>query len=85
MKSLAERILDILLYLPVGTGIALSEEIPKLEDRGRQQVESLTINARAVGQFAVQVGSQQARTILPKALEELTGAIDSIVSKSPPQ
>ncbi|MCL5446692.1 MAG: hypothetical protein M1350_04700 [Actinobacteria bacterium] len=78
MKSLAEEVLDALFYLPVGAGLAIVEEIPKLEDRGRRQVESITSNARVVGQFAVQIGSRQVRKLVPQALEEVTGLMGSI-------
>ncbi|MCL5948510.1 MAG: hypothetical protein M1420_05055 [Actinobacteria bacterium] len=87
MKSLAEEVLDVLFYLPVGAGLAIAEEVPRLEDRGRKQVESITSNARVVGQFAVQVGSRQVRKqvrkLLPQALEGLNGVVGSIRETSP--
>ncbi len=72
------KLLDALIYLPVGAGIALSREIPKLEDIGRQRVNSVTTNARVIGQFAVQIGSGEVKKLIPKAVKSAEGLIGSI-------
>ncbi len=73
------KLLDTVIYLPVGTGIALSREIPKLEEIGREHINSLTTNARVIGQFAVQIGSGEIKKLIPKAIktaEELISSVD---------
>lgn len=72
------KLLDALIYLPVGAGIALSREIPKLEDIGRQRINSVAANAKVIGQFAVQIGSGEAKKLIPKAVKSAEGLIGSI-------
>ncbi len=59
-KTAVERALDVLVYLPVGLAKQVSEDIPKLEERGRRDVESRLSSARVIGQFAVQMARKQA-------------------------
>jgi hypothetical protein len=73
-----QKLLDAVVYLPVGTGIALSREIPKLENIGREHVNSLTTNARVIGQFAVQIGSGEIKKLIPKAIKTAEGLISSV-------
>lgn len=54
-----DGVLDLFLYAPVGLVLTATEEIPKLAQKGRSQIESQVAIARAVGQFAVAQGRRQ--------------------------
>lgn len=55
-RPLAERLLDVALYAPVGIVVRLREDLPALVDTGRRQVSERVQLARAVGQLAVAYG-----------------------------
>ena len=53
-----ETALDLLVYAPVGLGMTLSEEIPRLAAKGRSRIEGQVATARLIGRFAVGQGRQ---------------------------
>lgn len=69
----AEAVLDLLLYAPLGLALEARELLPRLVERGKQQV---TV-ARMMGQFAVQQGQTMAGSrfgeVQKQALDTLAG------------
>ena len=57
--TLNERLLDLLVYAPVGAAVSLVEEFPTLAARGRDRLGVRVSSARAVGQFVVQAGHDE--------------------------
>jgi hypothetical protein len=58
-QTLNERLLDLLVYAPVGAAVSLVEEFPSLAARGRDRLGVRVSSARAVGQFVVQAGHDE--------------------------
>ena len=52
-KSPIDQALDLFVYAPVGLALSARDELPRLAERGRQQVEAQLTMARMIGQFAV--------------------------------
>jgi hypothetical protein len=52
-KSPAERVLDVVLFAPLGLAATAREQVPKLAEEGRKQVERQLKTARFVGEFTV--------------------------------
>ena len=65
--ELGERLLDLLVYAPLGLALEAKELVPKLAERGRGQV-ALT---RLAGTVAAQRGQAEAS----KLIDELSGAL----------
>jgi hypothetical protein len=55
-SSPLEAALDLLVYVPVGLAVTLTEEVPKLAAKGRERIGGRIAVARLVGQFAVGQG-----------------------------
>lgn len=62
---LAEQVLDIFVYAPIGLALEARELFPKLADRGRGQV-ALT---RLAGKVAGQKGQGEARRVIDQVVE----------------
>jgi hypothetical protein len=58
-EPLIERVLDVVLYAPVGLAVQLRTDMPRLVADGRAQLENRVKVARWVGEMAVHVGSKQ--------------------------
>jgi hypothetical protein len=58
-KSLNERIVDAVLYVPAGIAMSLGDELPKLAARGRGALEVKVSSARAVGELVVKAGADE--------------------------
>jgi hypothetical protein len=54
-----QRVLDVVVFGPVGVAVTIGEEFPKLVTKGHHRVEGQVHTARLVGQFAVQMGRQK--------------------------
>jgi len=67
-----ERLLDALVYAPIGLALEAKELIPKLAERGRGQVAL----ARLAGTVAAKKGQNEAS----KAADELRSALESFVN-----
>lgn len=67
----AEAALDLLLYAPLGFVFEARELLPKLVERGKQQVTM----ARMMGQFAVQQGQSMAGDRLGQAQKQAAEAL----------
>ena len=64
-RSLNERLLDLLVFIPAGMAVSAAEELPRLAAKGREHFGVRVISARAVGHFAVKKGQTGARTAGP--------------------
>lgn len=64
-RSLATRVLDLLVYAPVGFVTSAREELPALAVRGREQLGGQIANARVVGELVVTYGRQELMRRLP--------------------
>ena len=58
-RSLVQRALDIAVFAPAGLLMTVAEDLPALADKGRTQVEGQLRNARAVGEFVVEMGRRE--------------------------
>ena len=74
--ELAERILDLFVYAPLGLALEAKEMIPKLAERGRGQV-ALT---RLAGTVAAQRGQAEAS----KLIDEISGALATFLGADAP-
>lgn len=60
-RSLAERVLDVFVYLPAGALLTALEDMPETVAKGRARVGQELHNAKVVGRFAVGLGWRQVR------------------------
>lgn len=68
-----DQVLDLFVYAPLGLALTAREELPKLAERGRTQLDTQLTMARVVGQFAVAEGRRQAEKLAERAAERLVG------------
>lgn len=52
-KNPLDQALDLFVYAPLGLALSARDELPRLAERGRQQVETQLTMARLIGKFAV--------------------------------
>lgn len=76
---LADQVLDIFVYAPIGLALEARELIPKLADHGRGQV-ALT---RLASRFAGQRGQGEARRVLDQIIE-VVGTVIAGEAGDPP-
>lgn len=69
---LAEQILDLLVYAPIGLALEAKELIPKLADRGRGQI--------ALARLAGKVASERGQSDVRSFLDQLVGAVGSALA-----
>ena len=55
-----ERVLDLVLYVPLGLALTIAETVPELARKGRSRLEPQVRLARMVGQLAAKQGYKQA-------------------------
>jgi len=58
-KSPLDQAVDLFVYAPLGLALTARDELPKLIERGRTQVEAQATIARMIGQFAVAQGQRE--------------------------
>ncbi len=58
-EAWVERVLDVMVYAPVGLAVQLRTDVPRLVADGRAHVESRVKVARWVGEMAVHFGARQ--------------------------
>jgi hypothetical protein len=68
---LAEQILDLIVYAPIGLALEARELLPKLADRGRGQVAL----ARLAGKVAADRGQSDIRVFI----EQISSAVGSVI------
>src|SRR4051794_18501996 len=59
-KSPIDQALELFVYAPIGLALTAAEELPKLVEKGREQVAGRTAMYRMIGKFAVNEGQQRA-------------------------
>jgi hypothetical protein len=59
-KTPVEQALELFVYAPIGLALTVAEEIPRLAEKGREQVAARTAMYRMIGKFAVDQGQQTA-------------------------
>ena len=81
MKSPVAAVLDVFVFAPIGFVLDARELVPKLAERGRNQVALLKV----VGQFAVNKGRADADRILkPKPPASTTTPTAPAAPRTPP-
>lgn len=55
----AERLLDLVVYAPIGAAVQIRDDLPRLVANGRSELENRVRLARWVGEMAVQYGRQR--------------------------
>lgn len=68
-KTPLDQVLDLFVYAPLGLALSVREQLPKLADRGRQQMTGQMTMAKMIGQFAAQQGQREAEKALRRAGE----------------
>lgn len=58
-RPLIERLLDVVVYAPIGLIGQLQEEVPKFAAEGRQKFENRVQVAKFIGQMSVTYGRQE--------------------------
>lgn len=58
-ESPTERILDVVLYAPVGLAVEAGHLLPRLADKGRERIGAQVALARVIGSFAVRWQRQE--------------------------
>lgn len=74
-KTPIEQALDLLVYAPLGFAFSFRELAKQAAEKGRQQVQI----AKMVGQFAVQMGQQQAEQRLKDARRQAEDVVSSFL------
>lgn len=75
----AERLLEVIVYAPVGAVLSAVDELPQWRERGRRAVSGQVATARVVGELAVRFGRRR----LDAAVGSWTGS--SGPSNGPPE
>jgi hypothetical protein len=78
-KSAIEQALDLFVYAPIGFLATARDELPKLIERGHQELSNQATVARMMGEYAVGEGRKEAGARLQQASETIT-AMTSVVS-----
>jgi hypothetical protein len=73
-RSAVDNALDVLVYAPVGLALTALEELPRLAEKGRTQIQGQLTIARLVGKFAVAQGRRQIEKRLGPNGTAATGA-----------
>jgi hypothetical protein len=68
-KHPVEQLLDVLVYAPLGFASEARQLVPRLAEKGRQQLDVQVRVARMVGQFAVQKGQEEAAKLIGRLRE----------------
>lgn len=78
-KRPVDRLLDVLVYAPLGFVMNLEEVVPQLVEKGHQQVNM----ARMFGKFAVDAGSQEASKRVGPLVEQVVEQATTLVNRRP--
>lgn len=52
-KTPVDQALDLFVYAPLGFALSVRDEVPRLAERGKQQLDAQLTMARLIGKFAV--------------------------------
>ena len=72
-KTPIEQALDLFVYAPLGLALVARDELPRLIDKGRQQLTGQVTMARMMGEYAVQEGQKRGAKLVEQAQERLAG------------
>jgi hypothetical protein len=75
-RPLIERVLDVVVYAPIGLLGQLQQEVPKFAAEGRQKFENRVQVARFIGEMSVTFGRKE----LAKRISERQAATTAAVS-----
>lgn len=70
-KTPLDQAVELLVFAPIGLALTARDELPKLIERGRQQVTGQVAMAKMIGQFAVAQGQREAEKVVKQAGERL--------------
>ncbi|MDQ6697155.1 MAG: hypothetical protein M3Z46_06825 [Actinomycetota bacterium] len=73
-KTPVEHAFDVFVYAPLGLALEARSLMPRLVERGRQQV----MMARLIGKFAVRQGQKESTKVLGRAGEQATAALSDL-------
>ena len=76
-KTPIEQALDVILYAPVGLVFSARELLPKLAEKGRNQLGM----AKMIGQFAVQQGQTEAGKVLGQAQKQALSTLEQLAGR----
>jgi hypothetical protein len=76
-RSVAERALDLFVYLPVGVLLTAVEDTSEAVAKGRTRVDQEVRNAQVVGRFAVDLGLRQLKAQIESITREVREARDT--------
>lgn len=77
-KNPADRLVEVLLFAPVGLALSARELLPELVERGRRQVSGQVGVARMLGQLAVRQGQAEAEKAFDRARTQAQDALDQL-------
>ena len=80
-KSPIEQALDLFVYAPIGLLAVAREELPKLVERGHQELSNQATVARMMGEYAVAEGQKEVGRRLEQASETITGITSAVESR----
>ena len=76
-----ERLLDLMLYAPIGLVSKGADALPELVERGRAR----TANARVIGQFALGATNTKARQAVTDAEQHIAAFLKIVADSSAPK
>ncbi len=77
-KSPVDQAFDVFVYAPIGLVLEARSLMPKLVERGRQQVTM----ARMIGKFAVRQGQTETSKVLAKAGEQASAVLSDLGART---
>lgn len=84
-RPLIERLLDVVVYAPIGLLGQLQEEVPKFAAEGRQKFENRVQVAKFIGQMSVTYGRQEVARKLAERSQRAAATPAPVVDDSPPE
>jgi hypothetical protein len=77
-KSPIDRALDLFVYGPLGFALEARRLLPDMVEKGRQQVSGQMLQAKVVGEYAVQQGQEDAGKALESLQHRAGSALETI-------
>jgi hypothetical protein len=65
-----DRFLDLMVFAPLGLALEARDLLPKLAEKGRQQVQGQLTVARIMGEFAVKEGQKEADKVVQRVRQQ---------------
>ena len=79
-KNPVEQAIDLFVYAPLGLALSFRDELPKLIEKGRSQVNGQVQMAKMMGQFATQAGQKEAEKFVRQASDRAAEVIGDVLS-----